>query len=122
MHVRMHSFLEYVMIGVFFLALSDARCLAKASPPPDVNIEQMQRNLAEEDVIKPLVALTTVEQDVLPPLEASDCVAKFVALDFRPNYFHKYAKYFRDTSKMTLTEAGECIGAEDIEEYARFAR
>jgi len=109
------------MIGVFFLALSDARCLAKASPPPDVNIEQMQRNLAEEDVVKPIVALTTVEQDVLPPLEASDCVAKFAALDFNTHYFHKYARYFRDTSKVTLSEAGEYTGAEDIEEYVRFA-
>jgi len=108
------------MLGVILLVLSVARCSAKV-PPPDMNLTQIRRVLAQEDVDTPIIALTKAEQDVLLPLEASDCITKFAALGFRTENFHKYARYFRDTSKMILTEAGEYVGAEDIGEYIRFA-
>jgi len=107
------------MLGMIFLVLSVARCSAKV-PPPDMNLTKIRRVLAEEDVNKPIIPLTKAEQDVLLPLEASDCVAKFAALGYRIENFHKYARYFRDTSKIILSEAGEYVGAEDIEEYIRF--
>ena len=84
--------------------------------------DKIRRVLAEEDVDKLIIPLTKVEQDVLLPLEASDCVVKFAALGYRTENFHKYARYFRDTSKIILSEAGEYVGAEDIEEYVRFVR
>ena len=116
----MSSLSEKLMLGIVFLTIRVATCSAKVTLP-DMNMNQMRRVLAEEEGHKLIATMPKVEKDALPPLEEWECVAKFTALDFRPDNFHKYTKYFRDTSTMILAEAGEYVGAEDIEEYVRFA-
>lgn len=49
------------------------------------------------------------------------CVAGFLGLDFNFRNFDRYDEYFRDDSILTLAQAGEYKGAEDIEEYVMFA-
>ncbi|KAL3915410.1 MAG: hypothetical protein SGILL_005668, partial [Bacillariaceae sp.] len=54
--------------------------------------------------------------------DSAACMAKFSAMQFQLHSFHNYGKYFRDSSELIFPAAGVYKGAEDIEEYMRFAR
>ena len=58
----------------------------------------------------------------IPSLTADECVGSFLALDppFNPGIFDLYENWFDNNSSMTLAQAGNYKGVDDIEEYARF--
>ena len=58
----------------------------------------------------------------IPSLTANECVGSFLALDppFNLGSFDLYETWFDDNSSMTLAQAGNYKGVDDIEEYARF--
>ena len=58
----------------------------------------------------------------IPSLTANECVGSFLALDppFNPGIFDLYENWFDNNSSMTLAQAGNYKGVDDIEEYARF--
>ena len=59
----------------------------------------------------------------IPSLTANECVGSFLALDppFNPGIFDLYENWFDNNSSMTLAQAGNYKGVDDIEEYLQFA-
>ena len=59
----------------------------------------------------------------IPSLTANECVGSFLALDPPLNLrsFDLYETWFDDNSSMTLAQAGNYKGVDDIKEYVQFA-
>ncbi|KAL3917092.1 MAG: hypothetical protein SGILL_004874 [Bacillariaceae sp.] len=65
--------------------------------------------------------MTHSSKNVESEFQPQDCLAKFSALNFRFDNFHLYERYFRDDSTFILPAAGRYVGAQNIQEYVRFA-
>jgi len=63
----------------------------------------------------PIASLGTSEPSMM------DCVSAFSNLQFDITEYEQYPVYFREESKVTLAQAGQYLGPENIEEYVRFA-
>ena len=59
----------------------------------------------------------------IPSLTANECVGSAIALDppFDLRSFDLYETWFDDNSSMTLAQAGNYKGVDDIKEYVQFA-